>query len=326
MRGGGQDEGVPPVHRELSEFAMAVSDVVWRGSVPGVGEPPARRDRAPSEATPLRGAASRRLAQRAQLRERLISEGIGGLGRWSWWLLALTLVLFVVTSLWLFFIYIQAVIADIYFHDRPCDVPLKWYVPATLFWRGLHGPLDGFLRERFELDAAQSLLMAVMAFIPSWCLIGWGFYMVHSSEKCADTNPNLFYPTRNCVHAQIVFSLAFAFSGLIWLMGIRRVVMIIMQLREQSSSCVNAVKKLPKVPHDSPLLVDPEDGEAMECVFCMDSLSQDVSKEVVLTPCKHYFHEECLAVWAKGHLDCPICRQQMGEEDGMADEAPDVPV
>merc|ERR1719316_2570577 len=74
--------------------------------------------------------------------------------------------------------------------------------------------------------------------------------------------------------------------------------------------CEKAVRKLTKVKSDAKELLG-EDGEPVGCPICMEAFTD----EAVRTPCSHYFHEECLAKWCKTHLDCPLCRQAVGDPD-----------
>ncbi|KAJ4780033.1 RING/U-box superfamily protein [Rhynchospora pubera] len=52
------------------------------------------------------------------------------------------------------------------------------------------------------------------------------------------------------------------------------------------------------------------DGVSVECSICLCDLQQD---DVVrmLTPCRHFFHIQCIDVWLYGHLSCPICRTSL---------------
>ena len=45
-----------------------------------------------------------------------------------------------------------------------------------------------------------------------------------------------------------------------------------------------------------------------ECTICFDEF--DNNKEMVLLPCLHYFHKDCIDSWWKKikKQECPICR------------------
>ena len=52
-----------------------------------------------------------------------------------------------------------------------------------------------------------------------------------------------------------------------------------------------------------------------DCSICLQNLKQKKEFEnqymnVVVTPCKHYFHRDCLQIWIRSHNDCPICRRE----------------
>ena len=56
------------------------------------------------------------------------------------------------------------------------------------------------------------------------------------------------------------------------------------------------------------------DDDLDDCAICLQNLKlkKDDNKymEVLMTPCKHYFHKECLEIWVRSHSDCPICRRE----------------
>ncbi|KAJ4300482.1 hypothetical protein N0V88_003157 [Collariella sp. IMI 366227] len=85
---------------------------------------------------------------------------------------------------------------------------------------------------------------------------------------------------------------------------------IITQLMEQSPqtnaappASQSAIEKLEKKKVNDEML-GPE-GKA-ECTICIDDLKKD--EEVVVLPCKHWYHGECVVLWLKEHNTCPICR------------------
>lgn len=56
------------------------------------------------------------------------------------------------------------------------------------------------------------------------------------------------------------------------------------------------------------------EGKA-ECSVCMDDVFMD--EEVLVLPCNHWFHEQCVKAWLSEHNTCPICRTGVGR-DGSA--------
>ncbi|PON69360.1 43kDa postsynaptic protein [Parasponia andersonii] len=53
-----------------------------------------------------------------------------------------------------------------------------------------------------------------------------------------------------------------------------------------------------------------EDGK--RCAICLEDFER--GQEVMLTPCKHMFHEECIVPWAKSSGRCPVCRSVLGSK------------
>lgn len=47
-----------------------------------------------------------------------------------------------------------------------------------------------------------------------------------------------------------------------------------------------------------------EDGK--NCAICLEDF--EPRQLVMLTPCNHMFHEECIVPWVKSHGQCPVCR------------------
>ena len=52
-----------------------------------------------------------------------------------------------------------------------------------------------------------------------------------------------------------------------------------------------------------------------ECVICMAMISNEHMltgcPEIVVTPCDHVFHTECLQSWNDYKMDCPTCRREL---------------
>ncbi|KAK9024330.1 hypothetical protein V6N11_004497 [Hibiscus sabdariffa] len=52
-----------------------------------------------------------------------------------------------------------------------------------------------------------------------------------------------------------------------------------------------------------------EDGK--RCAVCLEEF--EARENVMVTPCEHMFHEECIVPWAKDRGDCPVCRFVLSE-------------
>ncbi len=46
-----------------------------------------------------------------------------------------------------------------------------------------------------------------------------------------------------------------------------------------------------------------------ECAICLEEFRPDCMVKKVA--CRHIFHSECLATWARKQSDCPCCRQSL---------------
>ncbi|CAK9149568.1 unnamed protein product [Ilex paraguariensis] len=56
--------------------------------------------------------------------------------------------------------------------------------------------------------------------------------------------------------------------------------------------------------------VNDEDGK--RCSICLEDF--EPRQMVMLTPCNHMFHEDCIVPWVKSHGQCPVCRFAMYEQ------------
>ncbi|KAH0789797.1 E3 ubiquitin-protein ligase RING1-like isoform X2 [Histomonas meleagridis] len=53
------------------------------------------------------------------------------------------------------------------------------------------------------------------------------------------------------------------------------------------------------------------DSDCVEdtCSICLDHFEEDT--EIVLLPCRHGFHQNCITQWLKLHSECPSCRHKL---------------
>lgn len=57
---------------------------------------------------------------------------------------------------------------------------------------------------------------------------------------------------------------------------------------------------------------DVETGHgAVDCVICMFPVPLEPPSGRMVTPCDHFFHEECLRRWMSVKLECPTCRRAL---------------
>lgn len=186
---------------------------------------------------------------------------------------------------------------------EPCDQPLRYYLAMFLFCTLVQKRLDGRINTR---DHRRALLLR-------WAVVLWGFYMVNACKTCPDTNPELYYPTKYYVYALGIFCVLTTAASLV---GQRAVVMLLLALERNQSGCSQAVASMPAVLVGSDELCDADDGSIMDCPICAEQFVGEL--EIVSTPCRHLFHRECLSQWCTNHLDCPLCRAQLGPPDDEA--------
>lgn len=49
------------------------------------------------------------------------------------------------------------------------------------------------------------------------------------------------------------------------------------------------------------------------CPICLDQFQP--STDIVVLPCNHGFHKNCIEPWLKMHSECPLCRHKLPEDD-----------
>ncbi|PWA55498.1 zinc finger, RING/FYVE/PHD-type [Artemisia annua] len=49
-----------------------------------------------------------------------------------------------------------------------------------------------------------------------------------------------------------------------------------------------------------------DDDDYKKCVICLEDF--ELKEVVMVTPCNHIFHEDCILPWVKSHGRCPVCR------------------
>jgi len=275
---------------------------------------------AATEATPLRRSQSRRAGMLEQMEQRG-QEDIHDLLRRRFLVAFFIIILITLTAFILMLVlFVNAVHAFFMYGDKPCDQPLRFYMVATLGSHILHRVLSFGTQGMVQSNHAKFLL-GILLSVPGSLVVAWGLYMVCSSKTCWETNPGLFYPTRNYIIMQVACIPCFVLLILASALSLRRLVPLLSRLR-QNPGCQAAVQRLPRVEPSAPELLDPEEGTVIDCPICMEPLSNSKpGASVVRCPCSHHFHLECLSTWCQSHLDCPLCRAQVGEPDEQTEQS-----
>lgn len=61
-----------------------------------------------------------------------------------------------------------------------------------------------------------------------------------------------------------------------------------------------------------------KDEDTKRCAICLEDFA--IKEEVMVTPCQHMFHEECIVPWVKSKAQCPVCRSHLSEQTNERDE------
>lgn len=307
------------LRRHSGPFLRAASRTFTNGAAvlpePRQGDSERGAQSETTESTPLREP-TRREATREQVEQRIMAEINTIAVRWRWVIIPVVVLLLSFLCMALFF-YIMALVAACNFHHEPCDKPLKYYLIVGLLWAQCPSYLTRCVQSRIVMRPLASALLVVAVSIPGWFIIAWGVWMVNTAKTCPKTNPELFWPTRRFIYSQIGFAGTVLIVSLVAILSLRRVLLAVVSSFVAQPGCALAVHLLPKVLADAAELVDDEDGTVTDCHICMEkfAVSDDSRYAVVRTPCAHFFHEGCLATWCQNHLDCPLCRGQVGEAD-----------
>ncbi|XP_042484726.1 E3 ubiquitin-protein ligase RNF12-like [Macadamia integrifolia] len=69
------------------------------------------------------------------------------------------------------------------------------------------------------------------------------------------------------------------------------------------------------------------DDDDKACSVCLEDFAP--GEELLITPCKHMFHEECILPWVNSNGQCPVCRFSLCDTGGRAlsqNNHPGIPV
>jgi len=246
------------------------------------------------------------------INQRLMSEFFSFVSTFKVWT-AIAVLLIILLVVLVGVIFFQALYATIYYRDKPCDQPLKYYMIVALLWCQVPSILRSFIFHYYDAGPTARFLCSLILSLPGWIILGSGAYMIGTSKTCHETNPELFFPLRGFIQCQIGLSV---FALVVTIFGVIKMRTILQAFNKivEAPGCLDTVRQLPHVSKDSPELKD-DDGQFIDCSICMDEIVNEDNEIILRVPCGHCFHEDCLLEWCKNHLDCPLCRQQIGPPD-----------
>lgn len=309
----------PIMRRQSSRLLLAASSTLTGTALlpPDHREAAEATERRPDTPAPQSGLLRRNTStvRRQQVQERMMRV------LWARFKVLIVLLLIILfAGLLSFAILLFWNVKALMFHfSEPCDQPLNYYLITVLGVGQISRPVAG--SNRIGQSQRVAWILQFMASLPGYIVIGWGVYMVNKCTTCQTTNPELYYSTKYYIYFQIGIVLLLS---LVVTVGFSGAFAFFSMLKDRSKvGCEKAVRQLPRVPWNSPELVDEEDDSIIgECPICTDSFSLEGSpsedsceRAIVRTPCSHHFHEDCLAKWCRNHTDCPLCRAQIGELD-----------
>lgn len=191
-----------------------------------------------------------------------------------------------------------------YWHrEKPCDEPLQTWLLLTLLLPLLGGASECVSRHlRLFVQFCQSPFLIV------------GIVWYYQSETCAETSPILY----KFVQDYLIF-LSISWIGSIILPMIMIAVLVYGMMRgwfdDINGASPGTVKQMETVPFDPALFAEEGNADdsrpAAECCCCKEDFT--AVGTIKRTPCKHYFHEECLERWLRVSTTCPLCRNDLDE-------------
>ncbi|CAL1394274.1 unnamed protein product [Linum trigynum] len=55
--------------------------------------------------------------------------------------------------------------------------------------------------------------------------------------------------------------------------------------------------------------------EGKRCAVCLEDF--EAKEQVMLTPCDHMFHEDCIVPWVRSNGNCPVCRFSLSDRSRL---------
>mmetsp|Transcript_120491 Transcript_120491/g.212642 ORF Transcript_120491/g.212642 Transcript_120491/m.212642 type:complete len:311 (+) Transcript_120491:38-970(+) len=208
--------------------------------------------------------------------------------------------------LFIFFVEVKSWYVLFVYGGGACDKPLTAWLTIRLFL-SLNAPLISAALGESETHTATFIMR--LLFI-GWLIVGQNW--TDTAVTCKSTSPELFHWCDYLVNLGIFLILLSFMLRVLVLIAIISYIWMVNHghARSPQAAREETLNSLEKVEYDPALFVDdavPGDARpTAECCCCMENFSHE--KEIIRTPCKHYFHKSCLGDWLKLARTCPLCR------------------
>lgn len=216
----------------------------------------------------------------------------------------------------IFYIEIRSWHTLIVYGAKPCDQDLAFWLLIRNMMTLLapRMPAPGELDEQ-EAERQRACARWFAALATVWLVVG--YIWTQNCTECQKTNPQLFEWVRfltlfglflhflQIFFPLLIFLCAAAYHGMVargW-------------IKSPNAASENAIENMREVPFSASVFgpgaapVEGRDPPPAECCCCMDEFGPE--KNIVSTPCFHYFHKECLKEWLKLSKTCPLCRSNL---------------
>lgn len=198
----------------------------------------------------------------------------------------------------------------------PCDQNLAFWlvVRNILTWLAPKMPAPNDPDEE-RATRQRSTARIAATFCTVWLIIG--FYATTQAVTCPLTSPVLFEWVRFLAIFGILVHVLNIFLPFVLIFGAMLYQNLVSRgwLKSPNAASDKAIERMEAVEFDSEAFKgDSSAAVPAECCCCMEEFGEQ--KQIVRTPCVHYFHHECLKEWLKVAKTCPLCRSDLdkGEE------------
>jgi hypothetical protein len=225
----------------------------------------------------------------------------------------LTLALGILTIAVVTYFEVRSVYVLVVSYGDTCDRPLWWWLLG-------HCVLS-LTRELLDYPNKNIILGIHMV----WLCYGMAWFA--QATQCRETSPELFLWTEVILFVAAVLLVATTLLPLLVYGVVFFLVLLVSNglLPNSKAARSGTVDRLQVINYEADTFAPPAASDADprpsgECCCCVDVFSDD--KEIVKTPCGHFFHKECLGDWLKLAKTCPLCRCDLEEAVWVTPEAP----